>query len=298
MTKRPTLRPDEPLDEAMLAVARDILTRARDAIADSELSSDKAVHEFRKSIKRWRAFLRLIEPHFGDGADNLRRSAREVAKKLGGARDLRSTLDAVEDIRESAYELNDRAVRTMHDRVKEMHLAAERHSISPADRAEIAHQISAWLATISLWPFSGLQFPELAKSLTEGYRRARKTMPKDWQQAEEEQLHEFRKRTIDHRYQMELIEPLWPRMAKIWVDEAQRLRDALGQHRDLALLQNMAGPHQPLARFRSKLTPPIQRRQLEHLAQAAKIASRIFAEKPRAFHARIETLWLAGSDVD
>jgi CHAD domain-containing protein len=186
----------------------------------------------------------------------------------------------------------------MHDRIKEMHLAAEQHSISPAERAEIAHQISSWLATISLWPFSGLQFPALAKSLTEGYRRARNTMPKDWQQAEEEELHEFRKRTIDHRYQMELIEPLWPRTAKIWVDEAQRLRDALGQHRDLALLQNMAGPHQPLARFRSKLIPPIQRRQLEHLVQAAKIASRIFAEKPRAFHARIETLWLAGSDDD
>jgi CHAD domain-containing protein len=296
MTKRPVLRPDEPLDQVLLAFARDVLTKAREAISDQELSPDKAVHEFRKSIKRWRAFLRLIQPHFGDGADNLRSAARDTANKLAGARDLRSTLDAVEDIRQGAYELSERALQTMRDRIEEMRAAAEKVSITPSDRSEIASQVSGWLSTVSLWRFSALDFREISDALTEGYRRARKKMPKDWQHADEEELHEFRKRTIDHRYQMELIEPLWPRMARMRVDEAQRLRDALGQHRDLALLLHLTGPHQPLARFRSKLTAPVQRRQLEHLASAAKIASRVFAEKSRAFQARIETLWRAGSD--
>ncbi|MBY0532735.1 MAG: CHAD domain-containing protein [Xanthobacteraceae bacterium] len=298
MTKRPALRPDIPLDQALSGVARDILTKARDAITDPGRKTDEAIHDFRKSIKRWRSFLRLIQPHFGDGADNLRAAARDTARKLGGARDLRSMLDAVEDIRESAYELNERALDTIGTRIEEMQAAAERHGIGSSERAEIANEVTRWLTTISLWPFSGVEFSEISKSLAQGYRRARKTMPENWEETGSEELHEFRRRTIDHRYQMELIEPLWPRMAKIWVDEAQRLRDALGKHRDLALLQDMAGPHQPLARFRSKLTPAIARRQQEHLAQAAKIASRVFAEKPRAFQARIDRLWRAGNGED
>jgi CHAD domain-containing protein len=298
MTKRPALRPDIPLDQALPAVARDILIKARDAITDPEKTSDEAIHDVRKSIKRWRSFLRLIEPHFGDGADNLRASARDTARKLGGARDLRSTLDAVEDIRESAYELNDRALETISGRIREMQTAAGKSEISASDRAEIANEVSRWLTTISLWPFSGIEFPEISRSLTNGYRRARKAMPEKWTEASEEELHEFRRRTIDHRYQMEFVEPLWPRMTKIWIDEAQRLRDALGQHRDLALLQAMSSPHQPLARFRSKLTSAAARRQNDHLAQAEKIASRIFAEKPRAFRARLDKLWLAGGGED
>lgn len=297
MIKRPALRPDTPLDQALAAVARDILTTARDAIADPALPVDEAVHDFRKSIKRWRSFLRLIEPHFGDGARNLRAAARSVAKRLGGARDLRSTLDAIDDVRD-AHELNDRALQTIRGRIEEMRAAAERQQIGSNERGEIGGEVTSWLTTISLWNFSGIRFADISSSLTEGYRRARNTMPEDWRDAEDEELHEFRRRTIDHRYQMELVEPLWPRMAKLWVDEAQRLRDALGQHRDLALLRAMTGPHQPLARFRSRLVPAIARRQEEHLAQAAKIAARVFAEKPRAFKARLDALWQAGREKD
>lgn len=298
MNKRPALRPDMPLDQALPSVARDILTKARDAISDPALGTDEAIHEFRKSIKRWRSFLRLIKPHFGDSADNLRSAARETANKLGGARDLRSTLDAIEDVREGAYELTERSLETITNRIKEMQRETESKQISPFDRAEIAHEVTRWLTTISLWPFGGIDFKEISDALTSGYTRARKAMPENWREAGEEELHEFRKRTIDHRYQMELLEPLWPRMAKIWIDEAQRLRDAIGQHRDLTLLQEMTGPRQPLARFRAKLAPPIARRQQEHLEKAAKIAARVFADKPKAFQKRINALWLAGSEED
>jgi CHAD domain-containing protein len=298
MNKRPALRPDTPLDQALAEVARGMLTDARDVISDPALQTDAAIHDFRKAVKRWRSFLRLVEPHFGEGAANLRKTARDTARKLAGARDLKSTLDAVDDLRESAYELNDRSFDTIRTRIAAMQSAAEKRGVGAGDRAQIAQDVSGWLTTISLWPFKSVRFDEISDSLTNGYRRARAAMPENWREANDEELHEFRRRTIDHRYQLELLEPLWPRMAKIWVDEAQRLRDALGQHRDLALLQAMAGPHQPLARFRSKLLPAIARRQEAHLSRAAKIAARVFAEKPRAFQNRIEELWRAGNDKE
>ena len=76
-----------------------------------------------------------------------------------------------------------------------------------------------------------------------------------------EELHDLRKRVVIHRYQIDIIEPLWPRFVKMWSGEAQRLRDRLGKHQDMLMLASLTGPHRPLARWRSRLTPAIAERQ-------------------------------------
>jgi CHAD domain-containing protein len=292
------LRPDEALGKTLSAIARGILAEAKDAITDPAQNTAAAVHDFRKAIKRWRAYLRFLAPHFGEGCKSLQAEARDTAKKLGGARDLRSTIDALEDLRDEAYELNDQSLATIRERIKSLQAEAEAKDIGANGFGEIADEVSKWSLAVSLWNFNRIEFSEVSKSLAAGYRRARNAMPEDWEEAGAEELHDFRKRVIDHRYQMELIEPLWPRMAKLWVDEAQRLRDALGMYRDLANLRGLADPHQPLARFRSKLTPPIERRQAVHLAKAAKLAARIFADTPKSFRTRLDALWNSGADAE
>ncbi len=237
--------------------------------------------------------LRLIEPHFGNRAAELRADARDTAKKLAGARDLRSVLDAIEDIRKDAHELNDRELETIRGRVAAIQADAESREISPGDRAEIAHEVTRWLATVSQWPFEGIRFAEISESLTAGYRRGRKASPRKWRDANEEALHKFRRRVIDHRYQLELIEPLWPRMTRVWVDEAQRLRDALGRHRDLALLQAMAGPHQRSRGFVPGLGPRSSGGR-KHISHRPKRSPRGSRGKAGRFESRIERLWSAG----
>ena len=90
-------------------------------------------------------------------------------------------------------------------------------------------------------------------------------MPTDWPAADGEALHELRKRVVIHRYQMDIVEPLWPRFTKMWTGEAQRLRDRLGKHQDLLMLESLTGPHQPLARWRSRLAPAIAERRAAHV---------------------------------
>ena len=48
---------------------------------------------------------------------------------------------------------------------------------------------------------------------------------------------------------MEIVEPLWPRFAKMWVGENQTLRDHLGQYQDLQVLKRLTGPGQPLVKL-------------------------------------------------
>ena len=113
----------------------------------------------------------------------------------------------------------------------------------------------------------------------------------DWLAASPDELHELRRRVVEHRYQMELIEPAWPRLGRIWVDEAQRLRNRLGRYQDLVVLTQLAMPHQPLAPWRSKLQPLIAHQQAEYVKLASRVAARLFAEPPKVFRRRIEALW-------
>src|SRR2546430_15758568 len=50
---------------ALAAVARQILSEARDALDDRARSDAVAVHEYRKDMKRWRALPRPLAPGLG-----------------------------------------------------------------------------------------------------------------------------------------------------------------------------------------------------------------------------------------
>src|SRR4029077_6453082 len=103
------------------------------------------------------------------------------------------------------------------------------------------------LDAVERWEFNKLTFAHLAESLTHGYRRAQLAIPDDWTTAEIEELHGLRQRVIIHRYQMELVEPLWPRLGRIWIQEAQRLRDRLRRDHHLPGRSGGARPPPPPA---------------------------------------------------
>ena len=85
-------------------------------------------------------------------------------------------------------------------------------------------------SSVAQWPIDAMTFHDVAVRMTAAYRRARRMQPGDWATASPEMLHELRQSVVVHRYQMELVEPLWPRLARIWLEEAQRLRNRLGQY--------------------------------------------------------------------
>jgi CHAD domain-containing protein len=109
--------------------------------------------------------------------------------------------------------------------------------------------------------------------------------------ADSEALHDLRKRVVVHRYQMEIIEPLWPRFGQFWVGEMQRLRERLGHHQDLIIFSQLTAPHQALAHWRSRLTPLIAARRADHVHAAERISARLFIDAPKIFRRRLLALW-------
>jgi CHAD domain-containing protein len=282
MSDKPALQPGLAVGEALRAVAHDILHEARTALEDPSHTDAVAVHEFRRAMKRWRSLLRLLDPFLEESGRRLRNEARDLARALGGARDAQSALDALEDLAGHGLPFSKRSLANVRGRIEALRQAAETNVLTEDMRARLGNALSQAEVAVERWP------------LARGFRAARRELPKHWSTADAEELHELRKRVVNHRYQMETVAPLWPRFGRMWVGEAQRLRDRLGKHQDLEVLARLTEPHQPLAPWRSRLVPAITARMADHVAAARRTASRLFVEKPGAFRRRLDIMWEMG----
>jgi len=293
MDDRPALRSDVAVGEALRGVARDVLAEARLAITDANRPDAEAVHDFRRAMKRWRALLRLLEPFVGYEARKLRDDARDLARALTGARNAQSALDALNDLEKHGLALSPRSIAGLKNRIEAVRTAAET-TLNGEMRARLAAALDTAETLVERWPLHLLIFDHVADGLTRFYRNARDMIPEDWHGADAEELHELRKLVVIHRYQMDIVEPLWPRFARMWTGEVQRLRDRLGKNQDMLMLEGLTGLHQPLARWRSRLAPAIAERRSEHVTGAARLAERLFVEKPNAFRRRLDVMWRTG----
>ena len=290
MADKPALEPKAAIGPALRAAAGHILAQARAAIADPQRSSQDAVHQFRRAMKQWRALMRLLLPFVAD-AERLRIEARDHARSLGSARDGQAALNALDHLGEKGAVLSARSTASVRERLEALRGGEERAVLTDELRDAIAAWLDATAAAAELWPLDAVDFTAVAAQLAVGYRSARRRMPADWGLATPEDLHELRQRVVNHRYQMELVEPLWPRFGRMWTGEAERLRDRLGKYQDLAVLERLTGPHQPLAHWRSRLLPPCAEQRAALSKRAERIARRLFAERPKAFRQRLEALW-------
>jgi CHAD domain-containing protein len=284
---------DDSFGGGFAAAARLIIADARRALADPELTEAEAVHEVRKALKRWRALLRLLGRPLGDQADQMRSEARELMRALSSARDAQSALDALADLRKTDLPFSPTSMETIHKRLTEMRDDAEQTGFTKTMRERLARYLDYATLSLERWPLKEIDFDTVADGLTSTYRRARQLLPDSWPEAEAEHLHDLRRRVVEHGHQMDLIEPLWPRLGQVWAEETQRLRSRLGACQDLAVLTNLTAAHQPLAPWRSRLAPVIAARRASHLKTAARLAGRLFAEKSKAFRRRIAALWSA-----
>src|SRR5882672_7282647 len=246
MAEKSAVHPDMAVGEALRAIARDVLSEARGVLDNQEKNNAVAVHDYRKAMKRWRALLRLLQPFLGDEGQHRRIEARDFARELAGARDAQAAIEALEDLVESEAPLSPRTIASIRGRLDETRLGAEAATLTQAVRARLIIALENSVNTIDGWPVDQITFADLARELAKTYRRVRKDAPEDWRAAKPEVLHELRSRVVAHRYQMELVVPLWPKFGRVWVAEAQRLRDRLGSFQDLSMLRDFTKPHAAL----------------------------------------------------
>lgn len=291
----------EPGEQLGSAVRRIVAEQLRNAIDQLEgrgsPERDTAVHDARKSLKKSRSALRLIRFDL-DAAQRHGENAvlRDAGRRLSGVRDADVLLKTLARVGEEGSETS-----PPQDAVDALRAALERHRdalVAQTHDGEGAatgavRELRAAARRIDTW-----QLDEASRALGGGLRRiytvGQDTMKAAFAEgADDEAWHDWRKRVKDLWYALRILEPVAPRVLGGMVTEASELSDILGDHNDLAVLDEAIDTHgASLATDEAAALHDAVRARRDELRLAARRpGSVLYAESPKAFARRVRAYW-------
>jgi CHAD domain-containing protein len=264
--------------------------RLRDAEEDELAAS---IHGARKDLKKLRSVVRLVREDLGRKLYRTEsRRYRDAGRRLSGSRDAEVKLETLEALGER---FEGGLPREPTRQWKEA-LADDRDRLAGAEgqtrrQIEIAvESIEAGHAEISHWPLQSEPWKLVEPGLTEGYRRGRRALKRTLKKPSAKNVHEWRKRAKDLCYQLRIVREVWPEPIEGTADQAHELADLLGEHHDLAVLEEDLAERREVGE-RKAFRAAIERRQEELLDSALEIGRRLYVEKPKTFGRRLGAYW-------
>jgi CHAD domain-containing protein len=242
------------------------------------------VHDARKALKKARALARLFTSAENLAAYDVISALDEARRKMGAARNL----DVMPDVLKSLTGELDAATCEQLAGAIAFEREVARVAHRETDALALAAQLRALARSIEAWDLALLGSAHLLKSIRASYRSARRLGRKAFEEASPGELHDMRTFVVDLGHQIESVEAAWPALFVAMGKEIQKLRQALGDINDLAILGEFANSRRDMSLARmSNLALKIERRQSRRTRRARPLCARIFAERPGAFEKRI-----------
>jgi len=290
------LKRSESVPEGVRRIAREEMGSAAKLLRNSSgIARDEAIHEARKSIKKVRALMRLVEPQL-DGAyaeENAR--LRDAGRKLSQVRDAKALITAFDELKvRREVALRKRSLGS----IRRMLVLHKSHVEEKLGLGELPPKIAGTLAEVrkaaKRWPLEKDGMPAIEAGLEKAFRRGRKALRIANQQGNRENFHQWRKRVKDHWYHVRLLENLWSDVLQGYEHSLKELEDALGEDLNLALLrERIASAPEGYggAREIDAAEKAIDAAQHELQARALEIGERVYAEKPQRLVKLARRLW-------
>ena len=223
---------------ALSRVLQELLMDSRNLLLNPVNSStEKAVHETRKNMKRARAALRLLRPHIqADVFDLWNHKFRDVGRAISETRDRRVILLAVDKLLKSEMKSpsKTRALQTFQRTLRDISNHALHSTAESVGTARM--KIDELLTLMPVFPILTKSTSGYKKGFQASLRATAKAMKKCGKNPNPEKVHQLRKRTKDLLYQTQMLQP---REAKA-LKQLDRLSDWLGNHHDLAMVAEKA----------------------------------------------------------
>jgi CHAD domain-containing protein len=297
----------EPLGAGVKRVTMEQLEQAaRGYFQDEGLGP--AVHESRKSVKRVRSLLRLVEGEIPPRVYEFEhRSLRDTAHLVAEIRAARGVLDAAVLVRRLYGDLladgTFEELVSRHSRrrdLTELKALEDPNLIGRVVRGleRAHHRYSSWPTDPEAQEVYGMGirdcFPAIEPGLARTYGHGRHAMVTAFRRGGPEDFHDWRKRVKDNRHQMEFLSPLWPEVVVGTAMTLERLGNVLGEDHDLAELQALLRSRPDLCpnpRERSLFDALATQRRSELQLASEILGRRIYAEKPKAMTRRFDEYW-------
>ncbi|WP_347312578.1 CHAD domain-containing protein [Defluviimonas sp. SAOS-178_SWC] len=273
---------DKSTEKAVRRIARERLDASQALLADPKLPRDALVHELRKNIKKTRALLRLVRPHF-KGYERENAALRDAARLISDLRDADVLATTFDDVASRIYMPPD-ALAALRDRI-----VRPRAGGTDADKELAGHaeSIAAIARRAKDWKISGAGFDALEDGLERSWTAARKAMNAAENDPTGEALHLWRKRVKDHWYHARLLTRIWPEMMSHHIAAADILGETLGDARDLAYLIEALKDEADAADLRARAAEEEARL----LADARTLGELFFSERASGLSRRWRGWW-------
>lgn len=284
--------------EGMASGLRRLLAEELDKAAAElrgERSDDRgaAVHEARKHLKKARAALRLAHADIGTGARRAENERlRDIQRRLSGARDAEVLLETLATLRGSnGRPLPERTTRKLRAALTEQRDRArgeadEQHAAATAELARAR-------ASLDELPLDDEGFGAAAIGLRRVYRDGRRAGRAAARSEDAALWHEWRKRVKDLWYAGRILCPAAPVELGALVEQADALGELLGDLNDLAVLRRAVATHggDLTALQVERIEAAIDAAAATLRRRAIPLGRRLYAERPKAFVARVSAYW-------
>lgn len=227
---------NEKVHTQLRAVAERMLDDAL-ALAEKPGEPEEAVHDMRKRLKKLRALVRLME-HSLNGRDYRQQNVRlrDLGHQLEDIRSAQAQLACLDMLSQNFEKpIKGSAFKGLRQVLVD-ELEVERARFDPGRWEVIGEGLVAAKEQLSTWPTKGKGFDAIAASVKKTYKKGFSASQSAKECPEPEQLHELRKQAKNLRYQLQLLQNMWPRTLKATAKSLHELTDMLGEVRDLHLL--------------------------------------------------------------
>jgi CHAD domain-containing protein len=277
-------KPAEPPARAVRRICREHIGEALARLRRSRHPA--AVHGARKEIKKLRAVLRLVCGEIGRGVYRpAAKALRRATGHLAATRDARVMFQAFAKLAGPGAA---RRFPILHQALQK-HCRLETRRFRNDDAVAVAKRLLRKTGRrVAGLKIKASGWRALEPGLKQSYRRGQQASELARRQSSAENFHAWRKQVKTLWHQLRLLCPKRP--ARTLTDKLDRLGELLGDHHDLALLQQfVAKQGQPVEATALNLL--IEARQLKLRGAALKLGTQLYAKAPATVCQRLGKNW-------
>jgi len=290
------LKPGESVPEG---IKRIIVEETDDAVRrltkDPRSQRDEAIHEARKSIKKIRGALRLVQPELGRIYRKENARLGDIGRKLSELRDAGAIIETFDGVLEKFKDnLQHNGMAGIRKGLEGSKLEIEKTLDGDKLAKDAARTLGAISRRSEKLPLKADGFSAIARGLESRYRRGRAAMTVVTKDPRPENYHEWRKRVKDHWYHVRLLESLWTNVMQAHEASLKDLETWLGEDHNLVVLRTKLedepdkyGGAQEVQLFLT-LAGQYQKDLRE---KSHSLGERVYEEKPKRFTKNMSALW-------
>ncbi len=289
------LKKSESVPEGLRRIVGEELSSAIEELKNSK-KREQGIHEARKTVKKIRGILRLVQSHLGQAYQVENRRFRNIGRKLSALRDAASIIEAFDALLEKhKASLRPGAFSGIHQYLRRSKHETEQSLDVEKTTAQAVSAFNTASKTVTGWPLDAHGFSALETGLHTGYQNGRKMFNRATNSDSAVVFHEFRKAVKTHWYHVRLLEGLTKEMESRQ-ERLKELETLLGDDHNLAVLNEKLESHPETTADREEFklfVGLLSQEQTELRTKSLKLGAELYSDKPHAFVAHLSSLWHA-----